>query len=72
MTNKIKLGKEELLTELKDTAKHMELLLSCIIKNGDVSYAKQLSVDLRKLFSPTKGNDFLSRLEKLLQTKLVF
>lgn len=72
MTNKIKLGKEEFLIELKDTVKHMKLLLNEVINNGNISYAKQLSVDLRKLFSPTKGNNLLSRLEKLLQIKLVF
>lgn len=72
MSNKIKLGKEELLIELKNTLDHMELLLNEIIKNGNASYANQLSVDLRKLFSPTKGNDFLNRLENLLQIKLLF
>lgn len=72
MKNKIKLGKDELLTELKDTTKHMELMLKEILENGNSSYAKQLSVDLRKLFSPTRGNDLLSRLEKLLQISLVF
>ena len=71
MTNKIKLGKEELLTELKDTAKHMELLLSCIIKNGDVSYAKRLSVDLKIVFS-NKRKRFLKSIREIASNQLVF
>ena len=68
----MKLGKADLLDELKDTTSHMELMLDEIIQKKNTSYAKQLSVDLRKLFSPTKGDDLLRRIENSLDIKLSF
>lgn len=72
MSKRIKLSSENLLKELNDTTDHITLLLSEILEKQKTSLVKPLSVDLRKLHSPTQGDDLLRRVEHTLQIKLSF
>jgi len=72
MTKRIKLRKEDLLQELKDVNGHIKLLLNEITQNKKTSLVKPLSVELRKLYSPTKGNNLLRRIEEVFQIKISF
>lgn len=72
MSDKIKLSKEDLLQELKDVTDHITLLLDQILNKKKVFYTKAMSVDLRKLYSPTKGDDLLKRVEDIHHIKFLF
>ena len=57
--------------ELGDSLKHIGHFVE-LLKSGELSYAKPLAVELRKLYCGGRGNNLLKRIEQDLGIKLIF
>ncbi len=67
----MKLKIQEKINELNESIDHIVHFIE-LIKNGNPTYVKPLSVELRKLFSDGKGNQLLARVGEEVGLKVKF
>lgn len=67
----MKISKEKKVEELKESLNHIRHYLE-LLKKGEYSYTKPLSVELRKLLCEGNGNELLKRIEQDFNLEIKF